>query len=49
MPDKGWIPEMAIIRGNEEIVIFQQSSRQLVIKVQGQGDTSKVAITLISP
>ena len=39
---------MAMVQGNKGILMFKKSSRQLVFKVKGQGNTSKVDVTIIN-
>lgn len=48
MTAKGWEPSMAMVQGNKGILMFKKSSRQLVFKVKGQGNTSKVDVTIIN-
>jgi hypothetical protein len=48
MSGKGWVPGMAMVQGNKGVLMFKQSNRQLVFKVKGQGDTSKIDVTLIN-
>jgi outer membrane lipoprotein-sorting protein len=48
MSTKGWVPAMAMVQGNKGVLMFKKSSRQLVFKAKGMGDTSKVDITMIS-
>ena len=48
MTAKGWEPSMAMIQGNKGILMFKKSSRQLVFKVKGQGNTSKIDVTIIN-
>jgi hypothetical protein len=48
MSTKGWVPAMAMVQGNKGVLMFKKSSRQLVFKVKGKGDASKIDITMIS-
>ena len=48
MTAKGWEPSMAMVQGNKGILMFKKSSRQLVFKVKGQGNTSKIDVTIIN-
>jgi hypothetical protein len=47
MSAKGWEAGMAMVQGNKGILMLKQSGRQLVIKVKGQGQTSKVSMALM--
>lgn len=47
MPEKGWTPGMVMVRGTQGVAMFMQSNRQLVIKVVGQGDTSKISMGIV--
>lgn len=48
MTPKGWVPAMAMVQGNQGVLMFKKSNRQLVLKVKGQGNTSKIDVTIIS-
>lgn len=47
MTAKEWQAVMAMVQGNIGILTLKQSGRQLVFKVKGQGQTSKVSMALI--
>lgn len=47
MSAKGWEAGMAMVQRNKGILMLKQSGRQLVIKVKGQGQTSKVSMALM--
>ena len=47
MTAKGWQPGMAMVQGNMGVLQLKSAARQLVIKAQGQGETSKVSMALI--
>ena len=47
MSAKGWETGMAMVQGNMGVLMLKQSGRQLVIKAQGQGQTSKVSMALV--
>ncbi len=48
MTAKGWVPGMAMVQGNKGVLMFKKSSRQLVFKVKGKGNTSKIDVTIIN-
>jgi hypothetical protein len=48
MTPKGWAPAMAMVQGNTGALMFQKANRQLVFKVKGQGNTSRIDVTIIS-
>ena len=48
MAAKGWVPGMAMVQGNKGVLMFKQSNRQLVFSVKGQGNSSKIDVTLIN-
>ncbi|WP_319406573.1 hypothetical protein [uncultured Desulfosarcina sp.] len=48
MSAKGWEPGMAMVQGNKGVLMFKQSNRQLVFKVKGQGNASRIDVTIIS-
>jgi len=48
MSAKGWKTSMAMVQGNKGVLMFKKSSRQLVFKVKGQGNTSKIDVTIIN-
>jgi hypothetical protein len=47
MTAKGWQPGMAMVQGNVGVLQLKKNGGQLVIKVQGQGQTSKVSMALM--
>ena len=48
MTAKGWVPGMAMVQGNKGVLMFKKSNRQLVFKVKGKGNTSKIDVTIIN-
>ena len=44
---KGWKTEMVLLQGNKGVLILKKPGRQLVIKVKGEGVTSKIDMTII--
>ena len=47
MSAKGWKASMAMVQGNVGILQLKKNGGQLVFKVKGQGQTSKVSIALM--
>lgn len=47
MSAKGWETGMAMVQGNMGVLQLKKAGVQLVIKAQGQGQTSKVSMALI--
>ncbi len=47
MNAKGWEPGMAMVQGNMGVLQLKRAGGQLVIKAQGQGQTSKVSMALM--
>ena len=47
MSAKGWKASMAMVQGNVGILQLKKNGEQLVIKVKGQGQTSKVSMVLM--
>lgn len=47
MSAKGWETGMAMVQGNMGVLQLKKAGGQLVIKAQGQGQTSKVSMALI--
>jgi hypothetical protein len=48
MTASGWVPGMAMVQGNKGVLMLKKASRQLVFKVKGQGNTSKIDVTIIN-
>ena len=47
MSAKGWKASMAMVQGNVGILQLKKNGGQLVFKIKGQGQTSKVSIALM--
>ncbi|WP_319522570.1 hypothetical protein [uncultured Desulfosarcina sp.] len=48
MSAKGWEPGMAMVQGNKGALMFKKANRQLVFKVKGEGNASRIDVTIIS-